>query len=64
MGASSLVNVNTATSSELDALPGVGPVTAGKIIINRPYRSVDELLSKNAVSSKVFSQIKDKVTAN
>ncbi|MCL6096355.1 MAG: ComEA family DNA-binding protein [Patescibacteria group bacterium] len=64
LGANALINVNTATSSELDALPGVGPVTAEKIINNRPYASVDDLLSKKAVNSKVFSQIKDKVTVN
>lgn len=58
-----LVNINTGTSSELDSLPGIGPVTASKIIQNRPYQAVDELLSKKVVGSKVFSQIKDKVSA-
>ena len=61
-GLTALINVNTATSSELDVLPGVGPVTAEKIISNRPYKSIDELLSKKVVTSKVFSGIKDKVT--
>lgn len=60
----SLINVNTATSSELDTLPGVGPATAQKIISNRPYATVDELLSKKSVNSKVFSQIKEKVSVN
>ncbi|MCL5746847.1 MAG: ComEA family DNA-binding protein [Patescibacteria group bacterium] len=64
VGSAALINVNTATSAELDTLPGIGPVTAEKIINNRPYSSVDELLSKKAVTDKVFSQIKDKVTAN
>jgi competence protein ComEA len=58
------INVNTATSAELDTLPGVGPATAQKIIDNRPYNSVDELLSKKSVNSKVFSDIKDKVSIN
>jgi len=56
-----LVNINTATSNELDALPGIGPTTAQKIISNRPYVSVQELLDKKAVSKNVFSKIKDKV---
>ena len=60
----SLINVNSASESELDTLPGVGPVTAQKIIVNRPYQTIDELLSKKVVSSKVFSQIKDKVSVN
>ena len=57
-----LININTATVSQLDTLQGIGPVTADKIINNRPYRSVEELLSKKVLTSKVFSQIKDKLT--
>jgi competence protein ComEA len=56
-----LININTATSGELDALPGIGPVTAEKIINNRPYSTIDDLLSKKAVSNKVFLQIKNKI---
>ena len=40
------ISINNATSSQLDGLPGVGPVTSGKIISNRPYTSLEELLSK------------------
>ena len=61
--ADGLININTGSSTELDTLPGIGPVTAAKIIQNRPYQTVAELLSKKAVSSKVFSQVKDKVAA-
>ena len=57
-----LININTATVSQLDTLQGIGPVTADKIINNRPYRSVEELLSKKVLTSTVFSQIKDKLT--
>ena len=57
-----LVNINTSSQSQLEALPGIGPVTAQKIITGRPYSSVDELLSKKIVGNKVFIQIKDKVT--
>ncbi len=56
------ININSATEQELDALPGVGPVTAQKIIGARPYVSVDELLDKKIVGSKVFNQIKDKIS--
>jgi len=62
LGASALININNASLAELDTLPGVGPVTAQKIINNRPYATVDELLSKKSVNSKVFSQIKDKIS--
>src|SRR5262249_27746718 len=56
------VSVNSATEAQLDSLPGVGPVTAGKIISNRPYTTLDDLVSKKAVTSSVFSKIKDLVT--
>jgi competence protein ComEA len=59
---SSLININSASESELDSLSGVGPVTAQKIISGRPYNSINELLDKKIVSSKVFNQIKDKIT--
>ncbi len=59
-----LININTSSESELDTLPGVGPVTAGKIINNRPYSKIDDLLTKKVVSQKVYEQIKDKIEAN
>lgn len=58
-----LININVASESELDTLSGIGPVTAGKIINNRPYSQIEELTSKKVVSQKVFDQIKDKITA-
>lgn len=57
------ININMASAESLDSLPGVGPVTAEKIINNRPYGSTNDLLDKKVVSAKVFSQIKDKITA-
>lgn len=59
---SGLVSINSATEKELDTLPGIGPVTAGKIINVRPYSSIDELLSKKAVSKSVFEKIKGLVS--
>ncbi len=59
---SGLVSVNSASESELDTLPGVGPATAAKIVSSRPYASIDELLSKKAVGASVFSKIKDKIS--
>lgn len=55
------VNINNASQVELEALPGIGPVTASKIISDRPYGSVDELLSKKVVSKSVFEKIKDQI---
>lgn len=61
---SGLININTATSSDLDTLPGVGAVTAGKIISGRPYSSVQDLLSKKVVGQKEFEKIQDQITVN
>jgi competence protein ComEA len=60
--ATGLINVNSATLDQLDSLPGIGPVTAQKIINARPFSSVDDVLAKKAVTNSVFQKIKDKVT--
>lgn len=57
-----LININSASASELDSLSGVGPVTSQKIIDNRPYTTIDELLSKKIVGKSVFEKIKDKIS--
>ena len=56
------ININTASESALDKLPGVGPVTAQKIISSRPYASLDELVSKKAVGKATFEKIKDLIS--
>lgn len=58
------VNINTVSSSTLEDLPGIGKVTAERIINGRPYGSTQDLLDKKIVGSKVFEQIKDFVTVN
>lgn len=56
------ININTASSSQLDTLPGVGEKTSAKIIDNRPYKSVNDLLSKKVVGNSTFNKIKDLVS--
>ncbi len=55
------VNINTASVSQLDSLIGIGVVTAQKIIDNRPYSDIAELINKKIVGSSVFEKIKDKI---
>ncbi|MCL5433348.1 MAG: ComEA family DNA-binding protein [Patescibacteria group bacterium] len=60
---SNQININTASEGELDTLPGVGPVTAGKIISGRPYNSIEDLIVNKIVNQSTFDKIKEKVTA-
>lgn len=58
-----LININTASASELDGLWGIGPARSQAIIDGRPYSSVEELLSKKIVPSNVYERIRDEITA-
>jgi hypothetical protein len=55
------VNLNTASQADLEALPGVGPATAKKIIAGRPYSSVADL-SKAGVPKNTIDKITSMVT--
>jgi competence protein ComEA len=61
-----LVNLNTATAKELEALPAVGEVTAQRIVdyreANGPYRSVDDLVHVQGVSTRTINELRDLVT--
>jgi competence protein ComEA len=65
-GATSVVNLNTATSQELDQLPGVGPVTAQKILTwrdrNGSFSSVEELQEIDGIGPKTFAELAPLVT--
>lgn len=51
------VNVNTADQQQLEEIPGVGPVTANRIIAGRPYTSLEELKEQPGIGDKVFERI-------
>lgn len=56
------VNINTASTSELDSLWGIGSARAQSIIESRPYGSIEELLTKAGIPKNVYDRIKDEVT--
>ena len=54
----SCVDINTATLEELDGLTGIGPVYGGRIIEDRPFDSVDDLIKVKGIGPITLEQIK------
>lgn len=60
-----LVNLNTASSDALDALPGIGPATIAKILAARseqPFGTLDELVERKVLTASQLAGIRDRVT--
>jgi comEA protein len=64
--AGAVVNINTATAAELDALPGIGAKTAALIVEyrqkNGPFKKVEELMNVRGVGEKNFLKLKPQLT--
>jgi len=60
------LSLNTATAEQLDALPGVGPVTAQKILDWRsahgPFTAIDELLEVDGIGEKTLADMAARLT--
>ena len=59
---STLININSASKTQLDELPGVGDVTAQKIIDGRPYAAIEDLKSLEGISTNLYNKIVSLIT--
>ena len=61
-----IVNINTASAEQLQMLPGIGPVLAGRIIAwrdeNGPFRATEELTKVSGIGQKKLEEILDLIT--
>lgn len=51
------LSLNAATASELETLPGIGPVIAARIIDNRPYAAVADLLRVPGIGTRTLARL-------
>ena len=63
-----VVNINSASAAELEALPGIGAKTAARIIEyrqkNGPFKKIEELMNVRGVGEKNFLKLKGQIVVS
>lgn len=57
-----LLSINTATQAEIEDLPGIGPVSATKLIQNRPYSHFEDLRTRSGLSESAITKFQDQIS--
>ena len=61
--AGDLLDINSASVEQLQALPGIGEAYSKKIVENRPYKGKDELVRKKVIPQATYDKIKEQIIA-
>ena len=59
------ININTASEKELDALPGIGPAIARRIVEHRssqPFTNIEDIMQVKGIGKKKFDKLKELIT--
>jgi radical SAM superfamily enzyme with C-terminal helix-hairpin-helix motif len=59
-----LLDLNTASASQLAALPGMGSVYARRILDGRPYTAKNQLVTRGILPRDAYEQIKERIIAH
>lgn len=59
-----LIDINTASVEQLQAIPGLGEVYAKRIVAGRPYYAKNQLVRRGILPQDVYDKVKDKIIAH